>query len=167
MDDDANAMPSDGGETEHERINRELDQLLSELRVALPGVQVLLAFLLTVPFSDRFDTVSGESSVLFVAAITLTALASILLISPFVHHRLRFREGTKEEMIRTGNRLGLAGASCLGLAIGCAVYVVGDAGFPDSPARWIGPVLVLVATLTWFVLPLRFRAGQTPKPEGR
>lgn len=152
------------GETEHQRLNRELDQLLSELRVALPGVQVLLAFLLTVPFSDRFDEVTGESSVLFIASVTLAALASILLISPFVHHRLRFREGTKEEMIRASNRLSLAGATCLGLAIGCVVYVVGDVGFPDSPARWIGPALVVVAALTWFLLPLGFRAGQTPEP---
>lgn len=154
---------SPDGETEHERLNRELDQLLSELRVALPGVQVLLAFLLTVPFSDRFDEVTGESSVLFVASVTLAALASILLISPFVHHRLRFREGTKEEMIRASNRLSLAGATCLGLAIGCVVYVVGDVGFPDSPTRWIGPGLVVVAALTWFLLPLGFRAGQTPE----
>ncbi len=152
------------GETEHERLNRELDQLLSELRVALPGVQVLLAFLLTVPFSDRFDEVTGESSVLFIASVTLTALASILLISPFVHHRLRFREGTKEEMIRTSNQLALVGATCLALAIGCAVYVVGDVGFPDSHARWIGPTLVVVAALTWFLLPLGFRADQTPEP---
>lgn len=153
------------GETAHQRLNRELDQLLSELRVALPGVQVLLAFLLTVPFSDRFDAVSGESRAVFVASITLAALASILLIAPVVQHRLRFRDGTKEETITTGNRLALIGAGCLGLAIGCALYVVGDAGFPGTPARWIGPALVAVAAVTWFVLPLGFRADQTPDPD--
>jgi Flp pilus assembly protein TadB len=149
-------------ETEHERLNRELDQLLQELRVALPGVQVLLAFLLTAPFSDQFERVRGESRSLFVAAITLAALASVLLIAPVVHHRLRFRDGTKEQMIRTGNRLALAGATCIALAVGCAVYVVGDAAFSDSPARWIGPAVVLVAGITWYLIPLRYRGDQTP-----
>lgn len=153
-----------GAETEHERLNRELDQLLGELRVALPGVQVLLAFLLTVPFSNQFDDVQGESRALFVAAITLTALASILLIAPTVHHRIRFRDGTKEQMIHTANRLALAGATCIALAIGCAIYVVGDSAFSDSPARWIGPAMVVVAGFTWYVVPLRFKKDQTPRP---
>lgn len=153
-----------GSESEHERLNRELDQLLSELRVALPGVQVLLAFLLTAPFSDKFESVRGESRSIFVAAITLAALASILLIAPTVHHRLRFRDGTKEAMIRTANRLALGGAACICLAIGCAIYVVGDAAFSDSPARWIGPAIVTIAAMTWYVLPLQFRGGQTPAP---
>ncbi len=155
---------SRGTETEHERLNRELDQLLSELRVALPGVQVLLAFLLTAPFSDQFERVRGESRSIFVAAITLAALASVLLIAPTVHHRLRFRDGTKEEMIHTANRLALVGATCLALAIGCAIYVVGDSAFADSPARWIGPAIVLVAALTWYLIPLRYREDQTPAP---
>lgn len=153
-----------GTETEHERLNRELDQLLQELRVALPGVQVLLAFLLTAPFSSQFDQVQGESRPIFVAAITLAAVASIMLIAPTVHHRLRFRDGTKEEMIQTANRLALAGTTCLALAIGCAIYVVGDAAFSDSPARWIGPAIVGVAALTWYVVPLRYREDQTPTP---
>ena len=152
------------GESEHEKLNRELDQLLQELRIALPGVQVLLAFLLTAPFSDQFEKVRGESRSIFVAAITLAALASILLIAPTVHHRLRFRDGTKEEMIRTANRLALAGVTCIGLAIGCAIYVVGDSAFSDSPARWIGPGMLVIAALTWYVVPLRYREDQTPSP---
>lgn len=153
-----------GAETEHERLNRELDQLLQGLRVALPGVQVLLAFLLTAPFADNFDLVRGESRAVFVAAITLAALATILLIAPTVHHRLRFREGTKEQMIKMANRLALAGSTCMGLAIGCAIYVVGDSAFADSPARWIGPAMVLVAAVTWYVVPMQYRRDQTPKP---
>ncbi len=148
-------------ETEHQRLNRELDQLLQELRVVLPGVQVLLAFLLTVPFAQGFDDVRGEARTVFVAAVTLAALATVLLMAPTVHHRLRFRHGTKEEMIRMANRLTLAGAACIGLAIGCALYVVGDASFPATGARWIGPAIVVVAGLTWFVLPLRYERGRT------
>jgi urea transporter len=108
--------------------------------------------------------VRGESRSIFVAAITLAALASILLIAPTVHHRLRFRDGTKEEMIQMANRLALGGVTCLGLAIGCAVYVVGDAAFSDSPARWIGPAVVAVAGVTWYLIPLSYRRDQTPPP---
>lgn len=158
--------PGAGGlESEHERLNRELDQLLQELRVALPGVQVLLAFLLTVAFSDRFGTVDRDGDLAYIVAITLAAVASVLLIAPSVHHRLRFRDGTKEEMIRTANVLALTGSAALGLAIGCTVYLVGDAAFPATPARWIGPAVVVLAALTWFVLPLRYRSDQTPRPE--
>ncbi|HEV7722173.1 MAG TPA: DUF6328 family protein [Iamia sp.] len=162
--DDGSGPGPRGSESEHARLNRELDQLLGELRVALPGVQVLLAFLLTAPFSDKFAQVRDESRSLFVAAITLAALASVLLIAPTVHHRLRFRDGIKEEMIMTANRLALGGAACLGLAIGCAIYVVGDSAFSDSPARWIGPAVVAIAGLTWYVVPLRYREDQTPLP---
>lgn len=154
------------GESEHERLNRELDQLLSELRVALPGVQVLLAFLLTVPFADGWDRVQDESRTVYVASIALAALASVLLIAPTVQHRLRFRDGTKEAMIHMANRLTLAGATCLGLAIGCALYVVGDSTFPATPARWIGPALVVVAALVWFVLPFGYRTDPGPRTDG-
>ena len=153
-----------GGESEHERINRELDQLLQEIRVALPGVQVLLAFLLTVPFAQGFDEVQGEARTVFVAAVTLAAIASVLLIAPVVHHRMRFREGTKEDMIRTANHFAIAGTACIGLAIGCALYVIGDAIFTDTAVRWIGPAIVVLAAITWFVVPLRYREGQTPAP---
>jgi hypothetical protein len=67
-------------------------------------------------------------------------------------------------MIRTANVLVLVGAGFLGLAIGCALYVVGDTFFPLTPARWLGPGVVLVAVLTWFLLPLTYRAGRTPRP---
>jgi Family of unknown function (DUF6328) len=151
-------------ESESERLDRNLTELLGELRVALPGVQVLFAFLLTVAFAERFDRLDDDASALYILAVTLAAVASVLLIAPTVHHRLRFRSGTKEQMIRTANALTLVGAACLGLSIGASVYVVGDAAFPDTPARWIGPAVALLAAFTWFVLPLRFLSGQTPSP---
>ncbi len=60
-----------------------------------------------------------------------------------------------------GNRLTVAGVACLGLAIGCALYVVGDAGFTDTPARWLGPAMVVLAAITWVAVPMRYKAGQT------
>ncbi len=149
-------------ESHHQRLNREFDQLLNGLRVALPGVQVLFAFLLTAAFSDRFEQIDDDASAAYLIAVTLTAVASVLFIAPSVHHRLRFRDGTKEELIRMANVLSLAGAVCLGLAIGCAVYLIGDVAFPQSFARWIGPGVVLLAVFIWFVIPLGFRTHPHP-----
>lgn len=155
---------SEETESEHERVNREFDELLGGLRVALPGVQVLFAFLLTVAFASGFKDLDRDGRAVYLASITLAAVASLLLIAPAVHHRMRFRDGAKEQLIRVANRLLVGGAVCLGLAIGCAVYLVGDAAFPLTPARWIGPGITLLAGLTWFVLPLTYRAGRSPKP---
>jgi hypothetical protein len=152
-------------ETPSERLNRELDQLLGELRVALPGVQVLLAFLLTVPFTDRFHDLPASARDVYFAAVTLVAVASVLLMAPTVHHRLRFRRGTKEEMIRTANRLALAGMVCLGLGLGAVVYVAGEAAFPASWVRWVGPGIVAVAAVVWFVIPFGFRTRRPPLDE--
>lgn len=147
-------------ETEDERINRELDQLLQELRVALPGVQVLFAFLLTVPFANGFTKVDHDGAGVYFCAVALAAVASILLIAPTVQHRLRFREGTKEQLVRTANHLAILGASALGLAIACSTYVVGDTAFPGTAARWLGPGVGMVAVLVWFVLPMAYRPGR-------
>ncbi len=150
-------------EDERERLNREFDQLMGGLRVALPGVQVLLAFLLAVAFSERAGQLDADGRIIYLISVGLAALATIVLIAPTFHHRLRFREGTKEQMIRTANGLVLVGAGCLALAIGCALYVVGDTLYDETSARWLGPAMVVVAGLTWFALPLTFRPGQTPK----
>ena len=144
-------------ETQHERLNRELDQLLNELRVVLPGVQVLLAFLLTAVFAAGFDRMDDDGRAVYLTAVVLTALATIFLMAPTMHHRLRFREGVKEQMIRTVNRLTIVGMSMLGVAIGCALYVVGDVGFRYTAARWLGPALIVVAVVVWFVVPMRYR----------
>jgi len=145
-------------ETQQERLNRELDQLLSELRVALPGIQVLFAFLLTVPFTSRFHELERSAKDVYFGAVTLVAVASVLLIAPTVHHRLRFRDGTKEEMIRYANALAVAGTACLAMGLGAALYVAGVAAFPDSHARWAGPAITVLAGIMWFALPFRFRS---------
>lgn len=162
-----------GGETPKERLNRELDQLLQELRVALPGVQVLLAFLLTAPFTDRFHELSASGRNVYFGAVTLGAAASVLMIAPTVHHRLRFRDDIKEQMIQTANLLAIGGTACLAAAMGAAVYVAGEAAFPDSAPRWIGAGVVVLAAAVWFVLPFAFhrrdrslRLGSAASPAG-
>src|SRR5213595_3851650 len=96
-------------ETPKERADRELIELLNELRVALPGVQVLFAFLLAVPFANGWTRVTDLQRDVFFVAFLATAAASILLIAPSSYHRLRWREGDKEHMLVTSNRLAIAG----------------------------------------------------------
>jgi uncharacterized membrane protein len=152
-------------EDENQRLNRQFDQLLAGLRVALPGVQVLFAFLLTVAFAAGVDRLDADGRAVYLVSVVLAALATIVLIAPTFHHRMRFGDGTKEQMIHTASRLVLIGAVCLASAMGCALYVVGDTLYAATPARWMGPGMVVVAGLVWFVLPLSFRPGQTPRPE--
>ncbi|MCU1455820.1 MAG: hypothetical protein JWN46_3966 [Acidimicrobiales bacterium] len=147
-------------EDRSDRLNRELDQLLGELRVALPGVQVLFAFLLTVPFTQRYDRLGDTAKDVYFGAFVFAALASIQLIAPTVHHRLRFRDGIKEEMILTANRLALGGAACLGISMGATLYVTAEMAFGASPARYVGPAITLLAALIWFVVPLRYRTNR-------
>jgi hypothetical protein len=147
----------DDGETPTERRNRQFDQLLGELRVALPGVQVLFAFLLTVPFTAQFDQLDQRTRNVYLAAISLVAVASILLMAPTIHHRLRFQRGAKEDLIATANRFTIVGMACLGLGLGAALYVAGVAVDPGDWARWIGVGFVVVAGLVWFAVPLRHR----------
>ncbi len=156
------AAGSPTGESHAERLDRELDQLLGELRVALPGVQVLFAFLLTVPFSARFPELSTGARDVYLGAVTLVGVASVLLMAPTVHHRLRFRRRAKEAMIRTANRLAVGGMVCLALGLGAAVYVAAEAAFPGTGLRWVGAGLVGMSALVWFVVPFTFRSHQPP-----
>ena len=146
-----------------ERLDRELMELLNELRVTIPGVQVLFAFLLTVPFSQRFEQLSDRTVDIYFAAVLTSAVASILLIAPAAHHRLRFRDRAKEQMIRTANLMALLGMGSLALALGLAVYVVADLVYGGGNARLAAAVVSGAAALIWFVLPHFYRSDH-PKP---
>jgi hypothetical protein len=145
-------------ESRKERIDRELIELLNELRVALPGVQVLFAFLLTLPFTNRFREVTGSSEALYVVALVSTAAASAFLIAPSAYHRLNFRTPDKERMLFTANRLAIAGTTLLALGIATSVYVVVSFLYgPGVGGGLAGFVAALLAWL-WYGLPLLRRA---------
>ena len=120
-------------ESRDERLDRELIELLNELRVALPGVQVLFAFLLAVPFSQRFEQLTAVQEDVFFAAFLCTAVATALLIAPSVYHRLRWRKRDKDQILRTSNRLAIAGTAFLAAAI---VAVV-PRHRPDLRSRYV------------------------------
>ncbi len=147
-----------GHEDHKERVDRELIELLNELRVALPGVQVLFAFLLTVPFSQRFDVLSASDRRVYFAAVLGSAAASALLIAPSAHHRLRFRSGSKERMLKTANALAVAGMAFLALSMGAVVYVITAVLHSSTTAAVVAGVVTAGIAALWFVLPLTYPA---------
>ena len=154
-------------ESKGERLDRELGELLQELRVILPGVQVLLAFLLTAPFQQRFAQLPGSMRNAFFAAIVCATLATAFLIAPSAHHRMRWRAGDKERLVRIGNKMTIVGTVFLAAAIVLALYVVTDVLFATNLAviTAIGG-LVLFAGL-WYVLPMVGRSGREPAGDGQ
>jgi hypothetical protein len=148
------ASPPVGEESHKERVDRELIELLNELRVALPGVQVLFAFLLGIPFANRFKEVSGTTEIFYIVCLVSTAAASAFLIAPSALHRLRFRDPDKEEILLLSNRLSIVGMGLLAVSIGAAVYVVVSFLYGPWPGGLLtGLVGALIAGL-WYVLPL-------------
>jgi len=129
-------------------------ELLQELRVALPGVQILFAFLLTVPFAQGFARVTSFQKNLFFATLLATAVSTACFIAPTATHRLRFHKRDRKYVIESANTLLIAGLVFLSLAIIGAVTLITDLLF-DGGARWIWPALiaVIIATL-WFARPL-------------
>jgi hypothetical protein len=139
-------------------------ELLNELRVALPGVQVLFAFLLTIPFSQRFAELDANDKRVYFWAVLATAGATLCLIAPSAHHRLRFRSGVKEHLIRVANAFTLVGLALLAFAISAATYVVTDLIYPGTLPRVVAGGLAGAFVLVWFLVPLLYRRERTPEP---
>src|SRR6185295_17412644 len=119
-------------ESKEDRHDRELIELLNELRVALPGVQVLFAFLLIVPFTDRFTQISSVQRTAYFIAFVCTSTATALFIAPSTYHRLRFRQQDKERMLFTANKLTIAGTVLLAISISAVVFLVTDVLFHST-----------------------------------
>ena len=153
MDDLAPPL-SERNETELERCDRHLSELMQEVRVAQTGVQVLFGFLLTVPFTVRFDELSGGQRRMYFATLAVAGAAAMLLIAPSAHHRVLFRCGDKAHLVRMGNRYALAGLACVALAMAGALLFVGAVVFGSAFAGIAGAVAALGCAWCWYVQPL-------------
>jgi len=141
-------------ESEKERVDRELIELLNELRVALPGVQVLFAFLLTIPFSSRYGVLTSPQRGLYFVTFLATFVATAFLTAPTAYHRLRFREGDKSRMLRAANRFAIAGLVALAVALSCGAVLIADVVY-EGPLVWAAAVpAIALLVWCWFVLPL-------------
>ena len=150
-------------ETEEERADRNLSDLLQELRVALPGVQVLFAFLLTVPFSQRFEDLTTFQKDLFYGVLISVSLATVLLVAPTAGHRILFRRQQKEYIVTLANRLVLVGLGLLAVAMCGAIALIGDFMFGAATAIVSTAIIAAAFAVFWFGGPLRRRAELPPR----
>lgn len=141
-------------ESTPQRLDRELGELLQELRVFLPGVQVLFAFLLTVPFSNRFPELDGPERGLYLAAFVSAAVSTALLVAPSAFHRILFRDRDKEWLIFTANRLAIAGTIFLALSITCATFLVTELIYGSKTASVIAAGIGVLFFAVWYLVPL-------------
>jgi ABC-type uncharacterized transport system YnjBCD permease subunit len=145
---------------ENERLDRELMELVNELRVALTGVQILFAFLLTVPFTQRFARVTEFQRHLFFITLLAAAVAVVLLIAPTARHRLLFRQHDKEKIVVSSNRYAIAGLATLAAAMTGAVMLITDLLFHKTMVTWVTAILATLFAVLWFVMPALRRLAQ-------
>jgi hypothetical protein len=166
-------QPSQGSgrdESPTERLDRNFDEQLQELRVSQTGVQILFAFLLTLAFTQRFEQTSGFERAVYMTTLMLCAGATGLLIAPVAFHRLNFRRGLKPQLVAATNRLALGGLALLLLAVVGAVLLVGDVVLGGGRAVLLAALIAAWFIGFWVVLPLVVRRRESadydpPSPE--
>ena len=141
-------------ETPRERANRELIELLNELRVVLPGVTVLFAFLLAVPFAKGWDKVTPFERDVFIVAVLATGVAIVFLSAPSSFHRIRFRHGRKEQIVTTGNVMAMAGIASFAVALEAAILLVVSYVLSRAAGIVAAAVVGGLVLLLWYGLPL-------------
>lgn len=153
-------------ETHKERIDRELMELLNELRVALPGVQFLFAFLLIVPFSQGVDRMTDFQRDVYLVALVAAAIATALLIAPAAQHRVLFRQQDKEALLRRSNRSAFAGLVVLALAVCSALLLVVDVLFDRTLAWTVSLAVAALLAWWWLAVPLWYRSRSEGEDSG-
>lgn len=149
--------PEQAAPTEKERLDRNLAELLRELRLAIPGVTVLLGFLLALPFQSRFADVTPFQEAIYFASLLLTAASVLLLVAPTAYHRLTFRHQMKAHLVPLGNRLAIMGLVTLALSITGVVVLVTDFLYGPLTTALVGAIFGVLFAVIWFALPLAAR----------
>lgn len=139
---------------ENERLNRELIELLNELRVVLPGVQVLFAFLLSIPFARGFSKLDRFDRDIYFVSLLATVLATILLITPSAYHRIVWRHHDKVDLLAVSNKLALGGIAVLAVALSCSLFMISDFVFGSVMAAVVTSVGAVTFLCMWFLLPI-------------
>lgn len=147
----------EGMDGQREEQDQRLDELTSELRVIIPGVTVLFAFLITVPFAAGFGGLSPVDRTAYFVAFLATAFAIVLLVGESAYHRLRGHPYDKGLMLRTATRQAVAALALLCVALAAVVFLVADVVYDRTVASFAAGLVLVAATLTWFGLPLARR----------
>jgi hypothetical protein len=143
-----------------EELDQEWSELVEELRLALPGAEVLFGFLLVLPFQGGFAQLSEFQRGVYYSSLIATAVASVLLISPSVNHRLRWREGEKESLLRSATRMSIAATVCMAFAMVAAIAVITDLLFGSSASAIATAVIAAIFAWFWYGLPFWTRLAR-------
>ena len=166
----ATGLPQTGrNETDLERLDRNLVELLQEVRVVQTGVQVLFAFLLTAPLAARFPELTAFQRDVYFVTLLATGAAAILLIAPTAYHRILFRLGDKEHLVRVANRFTIAGLAFVAISMVGALMFVTDLLFDGALVYATVVIAAIVCVACWCLLPLWRRVtlrrrGAAPPP---
>jgi hypothetical protein len=158
----ADATSDQEPESRDAKEDRQLIELLNELRVALPGVQMLFGFMLAVPFTQRFGSLTDRQRFLFYVAFLATAAASICFITPASFHRITWKHGVKGRMLRISSGLTIAGTVFLGVAIGCVVGFLSSYLYDSLVASIVTAVALGLISVLWYSIPLVLRERHHP-----
>ncbi len=153
MDSHQQPTPQSRDETRDERLDRNFNELLQELRVVQTGTQILAGFLLTLPFQSRFTELTDYHVALFLVAISLAFLTTVLLVGPVSMHRLLFRQHRKDQVVQVSHQLARAGLVTLAMTVAAVLCLIFSVVL-DNTAGWVAAgVAVLVFCGVWWVLP--------------
>jgi len=154
-------------ETYIERMDRNWDELLQELRVTQTGAQILTGFLLTIPFQQRFGDLDDYQRDVYLVLVVLAALATVLIIAPVSLHRLLFRRRLKPQLVDAGHWFARAGLAALALVLTGATMLLFDVVLSRTAGRVVGAALLILIAVTWVVLPRLIARRDEPGPGAR
>lgn len=154
-------------EERSERLDRELGELIEELRALIPGAEVLFGFLLAIRFTGEFKVLGQVLESVYYGALVSTSIALVLLLAPSCFHRVRFREGDKEALLRKGNREAIAGTGALALALTGALYIISELLFSRGVAIAVAIAFFAFAAWRWWIIALvrKFREKDDAHPQ--
>jgi hypothetical protein len=141
-----------------ERLEREHRELLEELRALIPGAEVLFGLLIAVRFTQQFSALTSQQTNVYYVALIATVTALVLFVAPAVHHRIGFRQGDKDYVVRKGNHEAIAGSGAMAVAFTAAVHLVTDLVFGTVPAYIAAASLFVLIVWRWWALAIRRRA---------
>jgi hypothetical protein len=151
-------------ETELERTDRNLVELLQEARVVQTGVQILFGFLLTIAFQPKFEKLSSFQKADYLGTLVAAATTLIMITAPSSWHRILFRQGDKEHLVKVANRFMVLGLASLGLTMVGVVMLLSDIAFPTWLTVLVTAAAVLACSVLWYVMPLARRRSLGSSP---
>jgi hypothetical protein len=145
-----------------EQLDQEWSELVEELRLAIPGVEVLFGFLLVLPFQDTFSNLHTSQRYVYFGALLSAAIAIVLLISPSVNHRIRWRQGDKEALLHHATRLSIAATVCIAIAMTASVFLITDLVLGQPITTVVAGLLGTLFAWFWYGIPLWRRMRRPP-----